>query len=77
MWISNPNIWPLRSLANEVLIYIILETGYNYNKDTDIEVAVWTNDGEVEYKKYLYGHLYQQRAWSYNSENMFFPCSDI
>lgn len=57
--------------AKEVLIYITLETVFNYNRDNDIEVAVWTTDGELEYKKYLYGHLYQQSTWSYNSENMF------
>ena len=53
--------------------FATLETGYNYNKDNDIEVAVWTNDGELAYTKHLYGHLYQQSSWSYNSENMFFP----
>ena len=34
------------SSAKEVLIYITLETGFD-SRDTDIEVAVWTNDSEL------------------------------
>ena len=59
--------------AKEVLIYITLMTGYNTCPESDIEVAVWTSDGEQEYKKYLFGYLYRQTSWSYNSENMSFP----
>ena len=59
--------------AKEVLIYITLRTGWDTGMDDDIEVAVWTTDGVLEYKKYLYGHLHGQDAWSYNSENMSFP----
>ena len=59
--------------AKEVLIYITLRTGWDTGRSDDIEVAVWTTDGVLEYKKYLYGHLYGQDAWSYNSENMSFP----
>ena len=61
------------SSAKEVFIYITMMTGYNTCPDSDIEVAVWTSDGNTEYKKYLFGHLYHQTAWSYNSENMSFP----
>ena len=59
--------------AKEVLIYITLQTGYNTDRNDDLEVAVWTTDGVLEYKKYLYGRMYQQDALSYNSENMWFP----
>ena len=60
--------------ANEVLIYVTLATGNNVTgSNSDIEVALWTTDGKVEYKKYLFGRMYAQESWSYNSENMFFP----
>ena len=59
--------------AKEVLIYITLATGNNGAVDNNIEVTVWTTDGELEYKKYLFGRLYAQESWSYNSENMSFP----
>ena len=60
-------------LAKEVLIYVTLRTGYNDGQDAQIQVALWTTDGVLQYKKYLYNHLYPQVAWSCNSENMFFP----
>ena len=60
-------------LAKEVLIYVTLRTGYNESPDADIHIALWTTDGMLQYKKYLFNHLYPQVAWSCNSENMFFP----
>ena len=60
--------------AKEVLIYITLATGNNITgSNNDMEVAVWTTDGALEHKKFLYGRLYAQESWSYNSENMSFP----
>ena len=61
--------------AREILVYITLATAHNASTDTDVELTVWTSDGKQDYKKYLYGRAYNQQAWSYNSQNMFFPAT--
>lgn len=54
-------------------MYATLATGWNENTDRDAELALWTSIGQQDYKKFLYARAYEQNAWSYNSENMFFP----
>ena len=61
--------------AREILVYITLATGHNASTDTDVELTLWTSDGKQDYKKYLYGRAYNQQAWSYNSQSMFFPAT--
>ena len=60
--------------AREVLIYATMITGNSEGVDADIEVTVYTTDETgLQYKKYLGGHLYNQNAYTSNTENMFFP----
>ena len=61
------------SEAREILVYVTLATGYTSSADTDVTLTLWTSDGKQDCKKYLYGRVYHQQAWGYNSENMFFP----
>ncbi len=53
-------------------MYATIRSGRN-EADQDAELTLWTSIGQQEYKKFLYAHLYNQEAWSYNSENMSFP----
>lgn len=60
--------------ACEVLIYATIITGNSKGVDADIEVTLYTTDETgLQYKKYMGGHLYNQNAYTRNTENMFFP----
>ena len=58
--------------SKEVLIYVTVGTGHN-ESDTVCEVALTASDYEIKCTKYIMAHVYPQNAWSYNSENMWFP----
>ena len=61
------------SEAREILVFVTLATGHNHGTNTNVTLTLWTSDGKQDCKKYLHGCVYDQQAWSYNSENMFFP----
>ena len=59
--------------AYQVVIYAILASGYYDPKDVPGEMTVSTTipNGVIERKLYCY--VYNQSAWSYNSENITLP----
>ena len=60
--------------AKAVLIYGYIQCGYA-NRDVTQDITIFTEgpNGYPQYKKYLFVHSYNQRAWSFNSDNMWFP----
>ena len=62
------------SSAKAVLIYGFLESGYS-NRDVVQDITIFTEGvrGYPRYKKYLFVHSYDQHAWSFNSDDMWFP----
>ncbi len=60
--------------ANAVLIYGYVQCGYA-NRDVTQDITIFTKgpNGYPRYEKYLFVHSYNQRSWSFNSENMWFP----
>ena len=62
------------SSAKAVLIYGFLQCGLtNQNVVQDITIFTEGPYGCPRYKKYLFVHSYNQQAWSFNSDNMWFP----
>ncbi len=62
------------SSAKAVLLYAFIQCGYT-NRDVVQDISIFTEGpyGHPRYKKYLFVHSYNQKAWSFNSENMWFP----
>ncbi len=60
--------------AKAVLIYAVVRCGYS-GPDTSQNIAIYTEGlyGYPRYKKYLFVHSYPQKAYSFNSDNMWFP----
>ena len=63
------------SNAREVLFYVAGQAGNNNDRDEEVEVVLETTEGAIRYTKYFLMHLYHQNAWSFNSENMWFPAT--
>lgn len=63
--------------ATQVLFYVVGSSGYNPGNDQDIHFQLFTVNAETgeKYTKYFYLRAYPQNAWSFNSENMFFPAT--
>ena len=60
--------------ADEVLIFATVKSGYSDTQRTGpVYLALFTQIGSVEYKKYIYLESYDQKALSTNSENIWFP----
>ncbi len=62
--------------AKAVLIYASVQCGHT-RPDTFQDITIFTEGlyGYPRYKKYLLVHSYHQKAWSFNSDNMWFPMS--
>lgn len=63
------------SNAQEVLFYVVVQVGRNSGRDEEVDVELETTEGATSYTKYLRVYLYNQEAWSLNSENMWFPAT--
>ena len=61
--------------AREILFYVAAQVGHNSSRDEDVDVELQTTDGDTRYTKYLRVYLFGQQAWSFNSENMWFPAT--
>ena len=60
------------SNAYQVIVYATIESGYNSRSSlADLEVSTTTLNGVI--KRKLFCHVYNQDAWSYNSENISLP----
>ena len=59
--------------AYRVIVYATIESGHNSRSTntSELEVSTTTFNGVIK-RKLLY-KLYDQQAWSYNSENMSLP----
>ena len=53
--------------ANEVLVFIIVASGNSGPRNAEGFVEVYSDDSM---KQFVYMKVYDQEAWSYNSENL-------
>ena len=63
--------------ATQVLFYVVGEMGTNPGNDQGLDIKLSTVNKKTgaKYTKYFYLHVYPQNAWSFNSENLFFPAT--
>ena len=61
--------------AKEILVCAYIETGGNGHSNQSFEI-VFDSLGVYKYKHYMFGHTFDQSAWSYNSEQFSMPVSD-
>jgi hypothetical protein len=65
-----PGIIP--STASEVLVYAVVNAGWN-DRSSTINLKFFTQIGGIKYEKYLPLVAYRQSALNTNSDNMWFP----
>lgn len=63
--------------AKEVLVYVNLQVGNSNPHDVRDDIKIFTKDGANEYAQYMAIHTYNQNAWVTNSNNMWFPVTEV